>query len=175
MCRLKMRLGKSWLDKKLLPPDEARGMMRAFVESQIAPLPLPRNREEWLARRDALRHEILNILGIDDLVPPTWDLAVKEQGTIRRDGYRIEKVTFESYPDMAIPALLYVPDGLSGRAPGMVSISGHTLTSKAADYIQQRNVNLAPRGCVVLCYDYYGYGDRKTGDHPHHPTGATLD
>lgn len=27
------------------------------------------------------------------------------------------------------------------------------------------------RGCVVLSYDYYGYGERKTGDNPNHPTG----
>jgi len=161
-----------WLDKKLLPPDDAKGMMRAFVERQIRPLPLPKTREEWLARRDALRREILAVVGIDDLVPPKWDLALKEKGTIRRDGYRIEKITFESYPGMAIPAVLYIPDGFSGRAPGVVSISGHKHTSKAADYVQQRNVNLALRGCVVLCYDYYGYGDRKTGDHPYHPTGA---
>jgi hypothetical protein len=33
---------QGWLDKKLLPPDEGKGMMRAFVEKQIQPLPLPR-------------------------------------------------------------------------------------------------------------------------------------
>ena len=68
----------------------------------------------WLARRDALRREILADLGIDDLVPPRWDLAVQSKGTLRRDGYRIEKVTFQSYPGMAIPALVYVPDGIRG-------------------------------------------------------------
>lgn len=162
----------TWLEKRLLPPDEAKGMMRSFVEKQIQPLPLPKTREEWLVGRDALRREILTIVGIDDLVPPKWDLAIQAKGTIRRDGYRIEKITFESYPGMAIPALLYVPEGLSGPAPGVVSISGHNLTSKAAEYVQRRNVNLALRGCVVLAYDYYGYGDRKTGDDPHHPTGA---
>src|SRR4029450_12451150 len=114
--------------------------------------------------RDALRKEILGVLGIDDLVPPRWDLKLRAQGTLQREGYRIEKLTFESYPGMAITAVLYVPDGGAGKVPGIVSISGHTPASKAADYVQQRNVNLALRGCLVLCYDYYGYGDRKTGD-----------
>ena len=54
----------------------------------------------------------------------------------------------------------------------IVSITGHTTVSKAADYIQRRNVNLALRGCVVLCYDYHGYGERKTGEHPHHSAGG---
>jgi len=162
----------AWLSRKLLPETEAATMMPRFVASQLAPLPLPKTREEWLDRRDALRREILIVLGIDDLVPPKWDLALKSKGTMRRDGYRIEKITFESYPGMAISAVVYVPDGISGQVPGIISISGHTNTSKAADYVQQRNVNLALRGCVVLCYDYGGYGERKTGDHLYNPTGA---
>ena len=166
------RSWEGWLDKKLLPRDEANGMLRAFLDKQLQPLPLPQTREAWLARRDDLRREILAVLGIDDLVPPHWDLAVQPKGTLRRQGYRIEKVTFESYPGMALAAVVYVPEAITGRVPGIVSISGHSTTSKAADYVQQRSVNLALRGCVVLSYDYYGYGERKTGDHPHHPIGA---
>jgi len=149
-------------------------MMRGFLDRQLRPLPLPQTREAWLARRDAIRREILAVLGIDDLVPPKWDLALQSKGTLRRQGYRIEKITFESYPGMAIPAVVYVPEGITGRVPGIVSISGHTPASKAADYVQQRNVNLALRGCVVLAYDYYGYGERKTGNDPNHPTGPNT-
>ena len=149
-------------------------MLRGFLARQLQPLPLPPTREAWLARRDALHREVLAVLGIDDLVPPKWDLALKSKGTLRRPGYRIEKITFESYPGMAIPAVVYVPEGITGRVPGIVSISGHTPASKAAEYVQQRNVNLALRGCVVLSYDYYGYGERKTGSDPNHPTGANT-
>jgi hypothetical protein len=161
-----------WLNRKLLSEKVATAMLSDFLEQQLQPLPLPESREAWLARRDALRREILMDLGLDDLVPPNWDLAIQSQGTLRRDGYRIEKVTFESYPGMAIPALVYVPDGIHDRVPGIVSISGHTPASKAAEYVQQRNVNLVKRGCVVLCYDYHGYGDRRTGDDPRRSTGA---
>lgn len=35
-------------------------------------------------------------------------------------------------------------------------------------------MNLALRGCVVLSYDYHGYGERKTGDDPNHPTGSNT-
>jgi hypothetical protein len=163
---------KPWLERKLLPVTEAPGMLRAFVEQQLQPLPLPESKQAWLARRDDLRREILTLLGIDDLVPATWDLAITRQGTLQREGYRIERLSFESYPGMAISAVLYVPDGVERRTAGIVSISGHTAISKAADYVQQRNVNLALRGCVVLSYDYYGYGDRRTGDDPLRPTGA---
>lgn len=160
-----------WLDRKLLPPDDAKDMMRAFVETQIRPLPLPGTLDDWRSQRDTLRKHILTILGIDDLVPATWDLKLTRKGTIQRDGYRIEKLTFETYPGFANAALLYIPEDVEGRVPGVVSISGHTHVSKAAEHVQQRNVNLVKRGCVVLSYDYFGYGDRKTGQHPNHPEG----
>ena len=39
------------------------------------------------------------------------------------------------------------------------------------EMIQRRNINLVLRGCVVLSYDYFGYGDSKTGDQAG-PVGA---
>lgn len=160
-----------WLDRKLLPADEARQMLPKFVERQLEPLPLPETIDAWKSRRDSLREEILQIVGLDDLLPAQWDLNIHGPGVIERDEYRIEKFTYESYPGFANAALLYVPKNITGRMPGIISISGHTPDSKAAAYIQQRNINLALRGCVVLCYDYFGYGDRKTGDFPY-PTGS---
>src|SRR5207247_301206 len=117
---------QGWLDRRLLPPDEAKSMMTRFVDRNLEPIPLPESKEAWTAGRDALRRKVLEELGIDDLVPARWELNIQEKGTIRREGYRIEKITFESYPGMAVPALLYVPDGLKERAPGIVSITGHT-------------------------------------------------
>jgi len=143
--------------------------MSRFVERALAPLPLPETADAWRARRDALRREVLAVLGLDDLVPPRWSLNVQSKGTLRREGYRIEKLTFESYPGMAVPALLYVPDGVHGRVPGIVSIGGHAYaTGKATESIQQRNINLVLRGCVVLAYDYIDTGERNTGPDPMH-------
>src|SRR5262249_35948338 len=163
---------RSWLGRKLLPPGEARNMLSAFVERSIQPLPLPQTLEDWHRRRDHLRHEVLRILGLDDLLPPRWDLKLTGKGTFQRDGYRIEKITYETYPGLAMARLLYIPDNVAGRAPGVGSRTEHTTVSKAAEYIQRRNVNLALGGCVVLCYVYHGYGERKTGELPHHPTGG---
>src|SRR5436190_21961196 len=139
---------ESWLDRKLLPADEAQGMLAAFVEKQLQPLPAARTLDEWMNRREPLRSEVLRILGIDDLVPAQWDLKLTRHGTIERDGYRIERLTFESFPGFANAAVLYVPTNIQCRVPGIVSISGHTNVSKAAQHVQQRNVNLVKRGCV---------------------------
>lgn len=163
---------ESWLAQRILPPDEARGMMQAFVEKQIEPLPLPGSLEDWTTRREALRQEVLKIIGIDDLIPARWDLKLTNKGTIQREGYRIDKITFETYPGFVNAALLYIPEGINGRVPGIVSISGHSHQSKAASYVQERNVNLVKHGCVVLSYDYFGLHERNPGYRPDGPEGA---
>jgi len=186
VARLQVRVGEDsvkptadrtwepWLERKLFPVGEGQAMMQRFLEKQLEPVPRPLSREAWLSARESLRRKILAVVGIDDLVPAKWNLHLQPKGTLQRDGYRLEKFTYESYPGMAVPALLYVPQNVPGRLPGIVSISGHTPASKAADYVQQRNINLALRGCVVLAYDYYGYGERKTGDNPNRPEGANA-
>ncbi|GMU21063.1 MAG: hypothetical protein AMXMBFR13_11570 [Phycisphaerae bacterium] len=168
----------AWLERRLLPPDEAESAMTWFVDRQLRPLPRPESAAAWQARRHSLRNEVLSVLGIEDLVPPRWDLNIRPRGVIHRESYRIEKLTFESYPGMAVPAVLYVPEGLRGRAPGIVSVGGHAYaTGKATEQIQQRNVNLVMRGCVVLTYDYIGTGERNTGPDPFHgkPYGGGND
>ena len=111
------------------------------------------------------REALLDILGLRGAWPPSWPLRVRVKETLRRDGYTIEKLTYESWPGMAVPALLYVPERIPPeKAPGVVSISGHHYrASKAADYVQARNVNLVRRGCVVLSYDYMNCFERHTG------------
>ena len=150
-------LPDAWFTDRILPPDAARDEVRRRVDAQLTPLPLPEGRtvRDWEARRAGIREELLDILGLRRAWPPSWPLRVQIKETLRRDGYRIEKLTYESWPGMAVPALLYVPGRIPpGKVPGVVSISGHDYrASKAADYVQARNVNLVRRGCVVLSYD----------------------
>ncbi len=40
-------------------------MIRGFLEKQLQRLPLPRSRDAWLDRREALRREVLAVLGTD--------------------------------------------------------------------------------------------------------------
>ena len=45
-------------------------------------------------------------------------------GTVERDGYRIEKVLFESRPGFYVASNLYVPTGRKGPLPGVVGTCG---------------------------------------------------
>lgn len=121
---------EGWLGRKILPEKEAAGMMRGFLEQQLQPLPLPQTREAWLGRRDALRREVLGVLGIDGLVPPSGgtsdegrgtgegkrggNLALQSKGVLRREGYRIQEIAFERNTGTAVPAIVYVAERISG-------------------------------------------------------------
>lgn len=80
-------------------------------------------------------------------------------GTIERPGYRIEKLVFESRPQLYVTANLYVPTA-SGRHPAILGPLGHSVNGKAYPSYQKLFTNLARKGYVVLAYDPFGQGER---------------
>lgn len=80
-------------------------------------------------------------------------------GTIQRPGYRIEKVAFESRPNLFVTASLYVP-AVSGRRPAILCPLGHSVNGKAWPSYQKLFSNLARKGYVALAYDPFGQGER---------------
>lgn len=162
-------IGQPFLElirKPVLEEAERRSMMYSFVDRNLPSIELPNTSSEWEKRKPQLRKEILRATGLEDLDrrgPVRWS----SRGKIERDGYTIEKILYESYPGMMVPALVYVPKNLSGRAPAMVSISGHNYCEgKAVLHVQSRSVNLALRGVIAMAYDYIGTFERNTGADP---------
>ena len=80
--------------------------------------------------------------------------------TIEADGYRIEKVIFESQPRHHITANFYLPEG-NGPFPGVAVSSGHSRTAKTADYNQRFGIMMARHGMAALCFDPIGQGERS--------------
>ena len=106
-----------------------------------------------------LRQTFLNLLrGLPSIHDKP---AVTQTGEIEADGYTIRKIAFESLPGYHVTALLYVPHGLKGRAPGVISPSGHTHIGKAYPEHQILHANLAKRGFVVLAHDPVGQAERS--------------
>lgn len=98
-------------------------------------------------------------------------------GTIDRGAYRIEKVIFESLPQVYVTANLYVPGISSPPFPAIVAPLGHIEDGKTYRNYQYTYQNLARKGFVVLALDPYGQGERlqyldpKTGQSRYGPTG----
>ena len=109
------------------------------------------------ARQAKLREFFVQQLGG---FPPKTPLNSQVVGKLSGDGYRIEKVIFESQPQHHVTANLYVPDG-QGPFPGVIVSSGHSRTAKTAAYNQRFGIMLARHGMAALCYDPIGQGERS--------------
>lgn len=104
-------------------------------------------------------------------------LNPRTTGTIDRGAYRIEKVIFESHPEIYVTANLYVPNGRKGPFPGVLAPLGHTRNGKAYRDYAYVYQTLARKGYVVLAFDPFGQGERyqylnpRTGKPLYGPTG----
>lgn len=149
-----------WVTGPMLPGEMARSQMYAFVNASLPPLPWFPTLEEWKKYRGDVKARILRRIGADDILAK-HKLNFVPKGKILRDDYTIEKIAYESFPGMWVPALVWTPARLNGKAPAMVSISGHNYcNSKGAEHVQARNVNLVQRGFIIVSYDYLGCWER---------------
>jgi dienelactone hydrolase len=96
-------------------------------------------------------------------------------GTIERDGYRIEKVVYQSLPGALVAAHLYVPARLRRPAPAILFYVGHwSADSKARPDFQAFCINMARLGFVVLNFDPFGQGERGMSSRDHRRTEGLL-
>jgi dienelactone hydrolase len=142
-------------------------MLNACLEKKVkaaAARPLPATREEFEKRRTADRPELLRRLGLEPLRFRT-PLNARITGTLKRRGYRIEKLVFESRPNFPVTAHLYVPDGAAGRKlPVIVNPHGHWEWKKQEPTVQSRLIGQALAGYLALVVDSPGWsfeGDRR--------------
>lgn len=107
-------------------------------------------------RQEYLRGQFLAALGG---FPEKTPLHAQTVGQLQGEGFRVEKVIFESRPNHHVTALLYLPEG-RGPFPGVLMPCGHSANGKAAEAYQRGCISLAKHGFAVLCYDPIGQGER---------------
>jgi cephalosporin-C deacetylase-like acetyl esterase len=116
-----------------------------------------RSTTDWAAYRKAFREQVISSLGG---LPERTPLNARVTGVLERDGYRIEKVIFESQPKFYVTANLYVPRTGTAPYPAILFPLGHEAGAKAHDAWQRVLGNLARRGFVLLAWDPVGQGER---------------
>ncbi len=92
-------------------------------------------------------------------LPERTPLNARTVGQIKRDGYRVEKILFESQPHFFVTALLYLPDR-KPPYPGVLVPCGHSANGKARDLYQRAPILIAKNGMAALCYDPIDQGER---------------
>lgn len=145
-------------------------------ETQVALTRIQRatTREDVERARPALRKRLETSLGLQHLPAP--DLKPTVTGSLGRDGYRIEKIVFQTLPGLAVPAHLYVPTGLRDRAPAVLLYPGRTWKTEGKSHrdAQIFSVNMARMGFVVFVFDPVGQGERYASDEDYRITQALL-
>jgi cephalosporin-C deacetylase-like acetyl esterase len=108
-------------------------------------------------RRAYVRERILAELGG---LPEQTPLNARVVGTLERDGYRVEKVIFESQPKFYVTGNLYLPTTSKPPFPAVVFPLGHERGGKSNTDWQHVLVTLARRGYVAFTWDPLGQGER---------------
>src|SRR5262245_54984202 len=96
-------------DEKIPAPDAQtldnflRAEARTLREKDAAPA----TRQAWEERRSSLRKSMFTAMG--SFPDKDCQLEPKVLGVLKRDGYRIERVIFQSRPDVWVTASAYVP------------------------------------------------------------------
>ena len=106
--------------------------------------------------------------------PERTPLSAEVVGRLEGDGYRVEKVLFESRPRHHVTANLYLPLA-KPPYPAVLVPCGHSHNGKAAGGYQRISILLARNGMAALCYDPIGQGERYQmldyqQDHTHFTT-----
>jgi cephalosporin-C deacetylase-like acetyl esterase len=136
-----------------------RGLARARFEDWQQQYEQRKTPEQIAEYQKRLRKNFVEAVGG---LPERTPLNPQITGVIRRDGYRVEKVIFESQPKHYVTGALFVPD--AGRFkppyPGVIEPVGHSFTAKAREIYQSVGALLALNGMVALVFDPIDQGER---------------
>lgn len=150
-----------------------------FVKQQAMELrkgdAAPRTMDEWEHRRAELKTALTAAWGGFPETP--CELEPRMLGELQRDGYRVEKLIFQTRPGIWMTANAYVPE-IAGRLPAILMVHGHWAGAKQDRVVQSRCIGAAKLGFFVLCVDAFGAGERgigtKLGEYHGEMVAATL-
>jgi len=104
------------------------------------------------------RRQFHEMMGLEELLPPRRPpLNVQVTGIVERPGYRIEKLFYESLPQLYVTANLYVPRDLATRVPGVLYLCGHSPQQKV--HYQAHPRRFAELGFVCLIAETVQLGE----------------
>jgi dienelactone hydrolase len=133
----------------------------ATVHEDPLPEDKPTDIPRWLEGRRARLHDLLG--DMPTLVP----LNVETLESVLCDGYRRDKIVFDTEFDMSVPAYLLVPEGRTERGAAVLACHGHGPGKSQAVGLEFTNapnsdyaLQLVRQGYVVLAPDLRCFGER---------------
>lgn len=111
----------------------------------------------WKKRQEKVKEILNEIIGP---FPEKTPLNPQVTGIVQKDGFRIEKIVFESLPKFYVTGCLFIPDGISGKRPAILNVIGHTGIAFRGKSYQILIHNLVKKGFIVFAIDPIGQGER---------------
>jgi PelA/Pel-15E family pectate lyase len=131
-------------------------LARARLEERKRVVEEIHTRADAERRQSAVREKILRLLG--GLPEHAAAVEVKQFGATSGDGFRVEKLAYESLPGFWVTADLYLPASGAGPFPAVVVGAGHGPGGKTENW--NWGANFARNGIAALAYDPVGQGER---------------
>ena len=114
-------------------------------------------RSDWEKRQATIKRLMAEIVGE---FPAKTPLNPVITGTVKKEGYTVEKLYFESRPGFYVTAALFLPTAKKGKMPAILYCSGHYQNAFRSPSYQKTILNLVKKGFVVLAFDPIGQGER---------------
>ena len=137
--------------------DHLRPLVHAALDRRLRAYEALKTPEQIRTYQERLRAEFIESLGG---FPERTPLRPRIAGRLEGDGFRAEKLIYESRPGFHVTAVLYLPEA-KPPYPGVLVPCGHSEKGKAAELYQRAAILMARNGLAVLCYDPVGQGERK--------------
>ena len=120
--------------------------------------------DDLLGSKESRYNEFAEMMSLMDvpLKSERSPLNIVYVDTLYKDGYRIEKLYYESLPGLHVIANLYVPDSIDVPVPAILYTCGHAGTQKV--YYQAHPRKFAQLGFVCLIIETIQHGE-ITGHH----------
>ena len=116
------------------------------------------DRSSWEARKDSLRREVRQLLGIDQLIPLCAQEAPRYTKIRKFDGYSVQNFCLKTVNGHTVCGSIYAPLS-KGKHPLIICPNGHFTNGRYGTVQQQRLGTLARMGAVCVDYDLWGWGE----------------
>jgi len=162
-------------DTNTTPPSPADQRLAAYFRDQTVALAARcladvRTPSDWASRCERYRQELLEMLGLWPM-PERTDLRPVVTGRLQHDDFVVEKLHFQALPRLYVTANLYLPRNLTGPAPAVLYVCGHSRVvtngvscGNKAGY-QHHGAWLARHGYVCLLIDTLQLGEIEGQHH----------
>ena len=162
---------QAMLERPIVGPTVPMMEIERYCEARVKRMPVVSLIAQWEVEAERRRAAILEQVVFRGEATRWRDAPSKTQWLQTMPGgkgYRIQKLRFEALPGMWIPALLYLPDNLTGKVPVVLNVNGHVgKPGKSVDYKQIRCINQAKRGMLALNVEWLGMGQLSDPEFHH--------